>query len=220
MPLHDENLITCTNQHTTARKFWRLFDVDPVALCCPVCGSLQDGGALEIAQPDQARAIPPGRIPIHIDSLIAKVEAWQRSREAGGYRGGCLPEVVAYLREYSALLKVVEPDVAVADPIIPRCQTDPIPIPIAAVDWQVRGEVADQLSRVDDYVIRKHTEEDLDRFALRELDVASGADLDRLLQPLERSTIHYDAGMRGDVARLETDAEFRERGKRRLACRR
>lgn len=215
MPLHDESLITCTNRHTTARKFWRLFDVDPAALCCPICGSLQDGEVLEIAQPDQARAIPPGRIPIHIDSLIAKVEAWQRSREAGGYRGGCLPEVVAYLREYSALLKVVEPDVAVADPIIPRPrQADPIRV--EAIDWRARGEVADQLAPSERFRWGDERADTVQHKGLDPIDIAAGADLDRAVVPLQRDYVSIGE----NHLRLETDAEFRERARRWLACRR
>lgn len=102
--MNPENLITCTGGHITARKFWRLFDIDPAYACCPVCGELSDKDAAEIAMPAPSDLIPRGRRSIHVYSLIAKVKMWRVNREATGQRGGCLAEVEQYLQEYAHLL--------------------------------------------------------------------------------------------------------------------
>jgi hypothetical protein len=143
----DENLITCTRGHTTARKLWHLFDMDPAYLCCPVCGELSDVNVPEIAQPSQSSPVPIGRRAIHVVSLIRKVEAWAQSRRSAGFGSGCLSEVVKYLGEYRDLL------------------------------------------------------------AASDVELATGYDLDRLLDPLSREpVIEPGYGMRP-----ETDAEFRAR---------
>lgn len=136
MRLSDENLITCTQGHTTARKLWRMFDMDPAYLCCPVCGELSDLNVSEIAQPASAAPIPVGRHSAHVVSLIRKCESWQTSRRTQGYNGGCLSEVIKYLGEYRDLLAASDLELAAGHDL--DRLLDPLPRAPAETDAEFR----------------------------------------------------------------------------------